>query len=245
METRALRFGALRLGIAALALAAVTGCGDETVDAPVDVLTQDPQLARALHDPLMVDPDLAWRTEANAAIALRDGHPLPPFDAREDASNRAREAARLDLLENGQIPTVPGFASDGGGVSLATIATADEMVKAVGARTDCITQMDASLGWSTRMPPTSSVMPHGMVQQAAGADVGNCVVRVVRYLVPAAIEDVLEYHLTKVDRERFDITLYNAPEVQMVAERRDQKLAVHMRPGPGGMTAVDVVHWRK
>lgn len=236
---------ALRISLAALALAAVSACGEEPVDAPLDVLTQDPQLARALHDPLMVDPDLAWRTEANAAVTFRDGHPLPPFDAREDASNRAREASRLELLENGQIPTVPGFASDGSGVSLATIATADEMLRAVGGRTDCIGRMDASLEWSTRMPPTSSIMPHGMVQQAAGVDVGTCVVRVVRYLVPVAIEDVLEYHFTKVDRERFDITLYNAPEVQMVAERRDQKLAVHIRPGPGGMTAVDIVHWRK
>ena len=235
---------ALHIGFVALALAGLSACGEEAVEAPVDVLTQDPQLARALNDPLMVDPDLAWRTEANAVIALRDGHPLPPFEARDEAANRAREAARLELLENGQIPPLPGYSGETG-VSLATIATADEMLRAVGGRTDCIARMDASLQWSTALPPTSSIMPHGMVQQAAGVDVGTCVVRVVRYLVPVGIEDVLEYHFTKVDRERFDITLYNAPEAQMVAERRDQKLSVHARPGPGGMTAVDVVHWRK
>ncbi|MAY20962.1 MAG: hypothetical protein CL955_10130 [Erythrobacteraceae bacterium] len=235
---------ALKLGLVPLALAGIAACSEETAPPPVDVLAQDPQLARALHDPLMVDPDLAWRTEANAVVAFRDGHPLPPIEAREDAANRAREASRLELLENGQIPSLPGYSGDSG-VSLATVATADGMLDAVGGRTDCVPRMDASLSWSTRMPPTSSVMPHGMVQQAAGADVGTCVVRVVRYLVPVAVEDVLEYHFTKVDRERFDITLYKTPEAQLVAERRDQKLSVNVRPGPGGMTAVDVVHWRK
>ena len=47
----------------------------------------------------MVDPDLAWRTEANAVVGFREGHPLPPIEARDDAANRAREAARIELLE--------------------------------------------------------------------------------------------------------------------------------------------------
>lgn len=239
-----MRMSALPLVLAAAAVAMLSACSEESVEAPVDVLNQDPQLARALHDPLMVDPDLAWRTEANAIIALRDGHPLPPIEAREDAANRAREAARLELLENGQIPSLPG-ASGESGVSLASLVTAGEMVEAVGARTDCIERMDGALQWSAEMPPTSSIMPHGMVQQAAGVDAGTCVVRVVRYLTPVGIEDALEYHFTKVDRARFDIIRYEAPEAQLVAERRDQKLVVGAREGPGGMTAVDIIHWRK
>ena len=240
MKTRAIHAAALALG-----LTLVAGCGEERGEAPVEILTQDPQLARALHDPLMVDPDLAWRTEANAVIAFRDGHPLPPFEAREDSAERAREAARIELLANGQIPSVPAASSESGGVALGTLATASAMVDAVGARSDCNARLDAGLIWSTRMPETSSVMPHGMVQQAAGVDEGTCVVRVVRYLTPASPADVLEYHFTKVDRARFDISIFNAPETQLVAERRDQKLTVNVRQGPGGMTAVDVVHWRK
>ena len=233
------------ISLAVTALAALSACGEETVEQQVAVQSQDPQLARALHDPLMVDPDLAWRTEANAVIALRDGHPLPPIEARADAADRAREAARIELLEGGQIPPLPSPSSDDRGVSLAGLSTAGEMVEAVGGRSDCIGQLSDDLTWSTAMPPTSSIMPHGMVQQAAGVDVGNCVVRVVRYLTPVGIDDVLVYHFTKVDRERFDISLNRSPEAQLVAERRDQKLSVNVREGPGGMTAVDVVHWRK
>ncbi len=228
--------------IAALSLAA---CAEEQVDAPVQVVGQDPLLSRALNDPLMVDPDLAWRNEANAVITFRDGHPLPPFEARDDAANRAREAARLELLENGQIPALPAASSAEGSASLADLNTAGEIVKAVGGREDCIGDLDGDLQWSTAMPPTSSIMPHGMVQQAAGVDQGTCVVRVVRYLTPVSIDDALEYHFTKADRERFRMEIFASPEMQLRGERRDQQVAVHVRAGPSGMTEIDVVHWRK
>lgn len=233
------------IALTVTAFAALSACDREPSATPIPVVSQDPQLARALHDPLMADPDLAWRTEANAVVAFRDGHPLPPIEAREDAADRAREAARLELLESGQIAPLPAISKDAGGVSLAGHTSAGAMLEAVGGRTDCIGQLDADLKWATSMPPTSSIMPHGMVQQAAGVDAGNCVVWVVRYLTPVDIEDVLEYHFTKVDRARFAIALHRSPEAQLVAERRDQKLSVNVREGPGGMTAVDVAHWRK
>ena len=84
-----------------------------------------------------------------------------------------------------------------------------------------------------------------MVQQAAGVDSGDCVIRVVRYLTPIGVADALEYHVTKADRASFSIRRYDAPEVQIRADRRDQAIAVHMREGPGGMSEVDVIYWRK
>lgn len=223
----------------------LTACGGEATDVPSEVLSQDPQLARALNDPLMVDPDLASRSEANALVALRDGHPLPLFEASDDTANNAREAARLELLENGQIPALPQAVSEASAFSLADQTTANAIVEAVDARSDCNDRLEDDLIWSTRMPPTSSLPPHAMVQQAAGVDVGTCVIRVVRYLTPLGVEDALEYHFAKVDRARFDITRFAAPEAQLFAERRDQALVVAVREGAGGMSAVDVVHWRK
>ncbi|AWW74234.1 hypothetical protein CD351_07300 [Erythrobacter sp. KY5] len=240
MEIRASRSTCL-----AIALALLAGCGEEATEMPSEILTQDPQLARALNDPLMIDPDLAWRSEANAVIAYRDGHPLPLIEAREDSAARAREEARLELLENGQIPAPSPAISQASDATFADLVTADQMVEAAGARTDCIARMNSDLEWSTRMPATSSIMPHGMVQQAAGVDEGTCVVRVVRYLTPVGIEDALEYHWAKVERARFDLTRYARPAAQLHGERRDQKVIFEFREGPGGMTAVDVVHWRK
>lgn len=240
---------AIPLGLSFLAALTMSAC-DASTEAPSadpasTALTQDPLVSRALGDPLMVDPDLSWRSEANAAITFADGHPLPPFEARPDAASRALEAARVELLSAGTIPALPQAVSDEGAPALGGLETAGEIVKALDARPDCIDRMDARLGWSTQMPETSSIMPHGMVRQAAGVDVGTCVIRVVRYLTPVSIDGVLEYHFTKADRARFDIKLFAAPEVQMRADRRDQAIVVHVREGPGGMSAVDVVHWRK
>jgi len=231
--------------LATIAAGLLVACDDEPAEVEREVLAKDPMLSRALHDPLMVDPDLAWRNEANAVYAYRDGHPLPPFNMREDARERARDTARLELLDNGQIPALPAVSSGEGSASLADVAQAGDMVKAVGSRTDCIADMTEDLEGATKMPDTSSLMPHAMVQQAAGVDQGTCVIRVVRYLTPVTQQDALEYHFTKVDRARFRVERYETPEAQFRAERRDQAMAVHVREGPGGMTAVDIVHWRK
>lgn len=236
---------ALRCVLPVLAAFSLVGCEEEASEPQVEVLSQDPLLARALNDPLMVDPDLSWRSEANAVIAYRDGHPLPPLVAREDAAGRAREAARLELLENGQIPSLPGAIEGQGFPALGSLSSAAEILEAVGARTDCVSAMDARLGWSHQLPETSSIMPHGMVRQAAGVDEGNCVVRVVRYLTPVGIEDALEYHFAKIDRARFRIERFTSPEAQLRGERRDQQIAIAVREGPGGMTEVDIIHWRK
>ncbi len=235
----------LPFAIAPIAILSLSACGGDVAQAPGEMLNQDPLSSQALHDPLMVDPDLAWSNEANAVLTFRDSHPLPLFEASDDATNRAREAARLELLENGQIPAVPVASAGPGNATLANMSDAAAMAEAVGAKSDCIGELDDDLMWSTALPATSSIMPHGMVQQAAGVDQGNCVVRVVRYLTPVGVEDALEYHFVKADRARFRMERFDAPEMQLRGERRDQALAVHVRAGPGGMTAVDVVHWRK
>ncbi|MEO1220342.1 MAG: hypothetical protein AAFY42_03175, partial [Pseudomonadota bacterium] len=97
--------------------------------------------------------------------------------------------------------------------------------------------------WSTQMPSPSAVMPHGMVQAAAGADTDRCVVRVVRYHTPVNVEEALEYHFNKAKREGFEVMHLDAPEAQLRGEWRNEKLTVHGRPGPRGLSEIDVIHW--
>jgi hypothetical protein len=232
--------------IAALAMMlAACGSDAEPQAEPQAAIAQDPLLARALNDPLMVDPDLAWRNEANAVIAFRDGHPLPPFEAREDAANRARDAARVELLDDGQIPAMPMTSSGETGVMLAGLMTAGAMLEALGGPENCASQLEEGLGWAARMPATATIMPHGMVEQAAGVEKSGCSVRVVRYLTPVGVEDALEYHFTKADRARLRVSRFDLSETSLRGTRRDQEFVVHARSGRGGMTAVDIVHWKK
>lgn len=228
-------------------LAGLAACSDGQGDQPYSsaALSKDPVLARALNDPLMTDPDLASRNQSNAVIAFHDSHPLPPIAADEVAASRAREAARLELLSGGQVASLPLPQSDGGSVSLAETNHAGDLVEAVGSRTDCVESMDASLLWSTQMPETSAVMPHGMVQQAAGVDTGQCVIRVVRYHTPVSVGEALEYHYTKASREGFAFEHFDAPESQIRGEWRNEQMVIHGRAGPRGLTEIDVIHWIK
>ena len=228
-----------------LALSVLTACS-ETQDERAyasSVLAQDPILARALNDPLMSDPDLASRNLSNAVIAFHDSQPLPPIGANEEAASRAREAVRLDLLTGGQVESLPAAIETDDAVSLASFTNAGDMIEAVGSRADCIESMDASLLWSTQMPATSAIMPHGMIQAAAGADSDRCVIRVVRYHTPVGVDDALEYHFNKAAREGFDVDHIKAPEAQLRGEWRNEQIAVHVRPGPRGLAEVDVIHW--
>jgi hypothetical protein len=228
-----------------LAVAGLSACSDAQVEGSYSsaALAKDPVVSRALNDPLMTDPDLASRNHSNAVIAFHDSHPLPPISANEQAAARAREASRLELLTGGQIETLPVAEEDEAAVSLAAFTNAGDMMDAVGSRMDCVESMDASLLWSTQMPATSAVMPHGMVQAAAGADTDRCVVRVVRYHTPVNVGDALEYHFNKAKREGFAVEHFEAPEAQLRGEWRNEKLTVHGRAGPRGLSEIDVIHW--
>ena len=238
-----------RAGLGALALLALGGCEPDAVDEPVDPLGQDPLLARALHDPLMIDPDLVGRSNAYALFVLRDGHPLPVFTASSEAASRARDAARRELLEQGPIPDLAAPSPEASGFHLGQAAHAGAMVDNATGRRDCSDALVSDLNWSTRLPPASALPPHAMVHQAAGVDRPGCVIRVVRYRTPMGPEQALEYHYTKLERAGFQITRFGpanplGEESQLVAQRQGEKVVVAVRSGPNEMTAVDLIDTR-
>jgi hypothetical protein len=215
------------------------------VPAPVvrETIDTDPLVARTLHDPLLVDPDLAYRNEANALLTIRHDQPLPLFTAREDVAARAREAARLKLLQGGEISDLPEAFGDAPHASIADITRAEDMITAVGGPSNCSARLRESLRWAAGMPEAAEIMPHGMVQRAAGVDSADCKVRIVRYLTPATANDALQYHVTKAERDRMRVVRYLAPEAILIAQSRTQRMVVHVRPSAGGMQAVDLIYW--
>ena len=230
----------------AVALCVLAGCSEQAQPpAGQGILATDPLVARALNDPLMVDPDLAYRNEANAAVTIRHDHALPPFIATDELANQAREAARTQLLEDGRIPGLPFPVVEQAPAELSSQKLAPEMLKAVGGPANCAQGLHEGLIWATDMPGPSQIMPHGLVQQAAGSDTAECTVRIVRYLTPVGQEDALQYHFALADRARLYTTYYEKPERVLVGDGRTEQLVIHTREGPGGMSAVDMIYWVK
>lgn len=201
-------------------------------------------MARALHDPLMSDPDLARRSEANAALAFADSGALPVLGASAEAATRARDAAREALLAGGAIPSLTALAAGSGGKALGDMAKIADLLAATGVPEACRAGVRPGFDWAARLTGPAAIMPLGMVDAAAGSDAPACRVRVVRYQTAAAVDDALAWHDTLAQRAGLAIKRYAEPEGIIAAKgKQGETLRVHVRALPGGMSAVDVVSY--
>ncbi len=230
----------LLLGPGALALSACTGEA-EPAESPA---TPDPVVARALNDPLMVDPDLAYRNQAAAALSTGVDHALPVLSGNAAMARRARDEMRLALLEDGSILDLPDMAEGEGGVSLAGIHSAEQMALSRGVPEDCAKQLRAGFVWAARLDDAASLMPFGHVRAAAGAEDAKCSIRAVSYLTAAEGEDALLYHYNLARRAELNTDVFAKPEFALTGTSEDVHLAVNIRDGNDAMRIVDLIYWK-
>jgi hypothetical protein len=219
-------------------IAACSGAPDDSVQG--DPFAVDPLVAAALHDPLMSDPDLSARNEANAVLGFASETGLPLFPVTPEAAQSAREAGRLELLEDGDIPELPAPV---GGPGPLSGTGAGEGLAALGAPERCLAALDEGFGWAAGLPPAAAIMPQGMVVQAGGAAAAPCDLRIIRYQTAAAPEDVLQYHYARALRAGLSPIRY-AEGGDSIAARgaRGEAMAVAVRKAASGMTAVDMFY---
>lgn len=209
------------------------------------VMGTDPVISRALNDPLMIDPDLAWINEANAAIGYHGSHALPSFTPDERAEALARDAARIELREEGSIEELPVAESLKDGESLTGLSTLREIVETVGAPDECVEGASDDLAWAARMPISASIMPHGMVQQAAGSDTGSCKLRIVRYVTQADAQDALQYHFTRATNAKLETSYKSGKSALIKGEKAGEKMFADVDDAPSGLRVVTLVHWTR
>ncbi len=206
----------------------------------------DPLVAAALHDPLMSDPDLSARNEANAVIGFASDSALPVLPATPEAAQAARQAGRLELLAEGAMPALPApvaapFALPAPG------SRVQDGLAAMGASQPCIKSLDEGFGWAAKLPQAASIMPQGMVVQAGGSDAAGCGLRVIRYHTAAPVEDVLQYHYVRAGRAGFQPQRH-VPEGEGAGESisasgpAGEALMVTLRKAASGLTAVDLYY---
>lgn len=234
-----------RAAILALLYLPVAACADRAGDDAADaaLIAQDPVIARALHDPLMSDPDLASRNEANAAIGFADSGALPVFAGGREAASAARESLRIELLEAGPIPDLP-FPHDGSsGTTLGPMTSPANLLAAVGAPAGCAERLKEDFALAANLPPVAAIPPRAMLVQAGGADASGCRIRIIRYLSAAPREDVLQYHFTRAMRAGLYARRYAKPGDSIAATGGGgETLVAHVRPAANGLTGVTLVY---
>ena len=207
-----------------------------------DPFATDPLVAAALHDPLMSDPDLSARNEANAVLGFAADTALPLLPATPEAARAAREAGRLELLAEGGMPPLP--APVPARIALpAPGGSAREGLAALGSPDACIAALEEGFGWSAGLPRVAAIMPHGMVVQAGGSARAGCGLRVIRYHTAAPPEDVLQYHYVRAGRAGLDPQRH-AGEGDSISGRgpSGEALLVTLRKAANGLTAVDLYY---
>lgn len=234
--------------LAALALAA---CGGPKPDAagPVDALDQeltganatspvrDPALVAALHDQIMVDPDLVQ--QANRHALSPPPRPVsgetPPDDVAARAGPAEQDALRPAPPARGACPrcaaarralTLGAFAGGQGG--------------ATGA---CAAAIGYSATWSTRLPASVPLYPDARVTEAAGADGPGCALRVVSFASAASPKRLIDWYYTRTSAAGFSAGHGADADGEMLGGGRPGGGAflLMVRPRAGGGSDADLM----
>lgn len=224
------------------ALGLAAACGQQGMPAATPdaaLIAQDPVIARALHDPLLTDPDLASRNEANAAIGFPDSAALPVLGPDPDEAKRTREAMRLELLAGGPIPPLPAAGAAAGPV-LGPRSKGGELLAAVGAPADCAGALAEDFARAADLPPPAAMPPRTMLVQAGGADKAGCKVVILRYLSPVPRDELLQYHHTRALRA--GLAPARSRDAISAGGKGAERLVVHVRAAPGGLSGVTLVY---
>ena len=177
----------------------------------------DPALAAALEDQIMVDPQLASKSNDDSIRA-----PNEPYSA----SVPAREAA-------------PGGPV---GQTLGTLAAQQARI-AKDKFTGCSLDVAYSIQWANRLPIDLPLFPKARVSEAAGSDDQGCNLRVASYTAPAPPRSVVGYYLNLAKRSGYRESVSSDGQGQMVSGwRPSDGAAFYATLHPAGTgTSVDIV----
>jgi hypothetical protein len=230
------------LGIVVFGALLLAACGAD--EAAVIEPEDDPALTAALGEQIMVDPDLVGQNRANSAAAMpSQDNSLPTVDNTPEAIAAARaEALRLvggpGTMKKAPEPReVPGALPADAALTAAARAAA-----APGADADCTEHARSTTQWAARLLRPFQVYPRGAVQEAAGTDAGDCALRVVNFITPVPLGEVMDFYFTRARDAGFS--------AQRVLQEGDDVLAgvkgrasyvVYARRLPSGNTEVDLV----
>jgi hypothetical protein len=124
----------------------------------------------------------------------------------------------------------------------ATLSAAARGALASGGEDDCAARVRYTMQWAARLPEPFLVYPRGAVQEAAGSDVGGCALRVVNFVTPVPLRDVLDFYYSRAQAAGF-----SAQRVQrdgddvLSGSKGPASYVIYARRLASGNTEVDLV----
>ena len=202
----------------------------ELTDANSAGKSRDPAIAQALHDQIMVDPNLTQSSNANAVRppSRPDSGAVPPDITRPDpvdpATLRRAPAAKADC---------PQCRAKGQAFTLGALA---------GQQPGGCATVSYSAQWANRLPAALPLYPDARVTEAAGANTGPCHLRVVSFRSSAAPAKLVDFYYTRASaagysaEHRADGTMH-----VLGGTHGGDAYVVYVTPRQGGGAVVDLV----
>jgi hypothetical protein len=229
--------------VAACAVLLLAGCGggEETAAAETE---DDPALSGALAEQIMVDPDLVGQNRANSAAAMpsHDGS-LPTLDNNPEAIAAARSEALQLVGGPGLMRKAPEPQEIGGALPAgAALTAAARAAASPHGNAGCAERAQYTMRWAASLPAPFPVYPRGAVQEAAGTDAGGCALRVVNFVTPVPLGEVMDFYFTRARAAGFSAqrVLQDGDDV-LAGVRGKASYVLYARRLPSGNTEVDLV----
>ncbi len=192
--------------LAPLLALALVACGQNQSAGP-NAGDDDPALTGALADQIMIDPDLAGQNRGNAALS--GGGPANGELPAPDRSPEAAAAALADAvkLAGGSLQAAPAPGTGPATSPANDVVTAAAMAQILpGAGANCADKVNYTAAWAAKLPAALAIYPRGAVQEAAGTDQDGCQLRVVNFVTPVGVKDVIDYYYTRSRRAGYAVS---------------------------------------
>lgn len=244
-EMIAFRLRTVTLALAPLLLVACgDGGADETPYSLDDELAeganaQDPLLAAAVQDPLLTDPQLSTKSNADAirppsqpyAAPVPAGDIAPAPDTDDGALMKTPDAIRGTCRQC-------AIARDA--ITLGALAARQSDPRT----RNCAPALRYAAGWANRLPADMPLYGGARVIEAAGADGAGCRIRAVTFTTSRPVDHMLDWYFTQGTKAGY-ATEHQADDAEHVlagSRARDGAAYVaFVRTAPGGGSEIDLL----
>jgi hypothetical protein len=232
------------VALALFPLLLLAACGhsgdDEVTDSSVD---RDAAASSALGNQIMVDPDLASQNQANSAVAANyPNGELPAALKSPEAIGRAQAKAMNLVGGPGKLQKAPKAVELAGTLPSDSAYSTAARIAARPGNQDCTKKVDYTAQWAAKLPAAFPVYPQGAVQEAAGTNDGGCSLRVVSFLTPVPVGDVVDFYYTRAAGAAYKLQhLKDGASDVLAGVKGNSAVTVYLRPTGSGTTQVDLV----
>lgn len=232
----------------------LAACGGTSNETDLDVIDAelvdagnraDPAVTGALSDQIMVDPSLAQQKNG---MVVRP--PSEPYGAPKPATDVAAGGEGGATIAGERLTRAPAPVRSGAECTDCTAARQSVTLGGLAARQrtarsgGCAANLDYSASWANRLPRELPLVPGARVTEAAGANGGDCALRVVSFQSDQPVQTLLDWYYTRATRAGFTGEVQADGDDRVLGGTRardDGAYVVFVRPRRGGGSEAEVV----